>query len=200
MWRGQSGFVARIGEVRHGPALESADDNHGRAHDNFMDSIAHYRITAKLGEGGMGAIYRATDTNLNRDVAAKILPDAFADDPDRLARFARGAQVLASMNHPNIAAIYGVEEKTSSIKSNHGGAAPTQRAIASSVALSDCGRHGAWRIPASSPTSRSRRTALRRAARECGGSQRVGARDLRAELVRRGEAEAAVGAQTQAHE
>ena len=74
-------------------------------------SIAHYRITAKLGEGGMGAVYRATDTKLNRDVAIKILPEAFASDADRMARFTREAQVLASLNHPNIAAIYGVEER-----------------------------------------------------------------------------------------
>src|SRR5690242_11839628 len=74
-----------------------------------QESIAHYRIVAKLGEGGMGAVYRATDTKLNRDVAIKILPDAVAADPDRLARFAREAQVLAALNHPNIAAVYGVE-------------------------------------------------------------------------------------------
>src|SRR5687767_1609825 len=74
-------------------------------------SIAHYRIIAKLGEGGMGAVYRATDTKLNRDVAIKILPDAFAQDPDRMARFTREAQVLASLNHPNIAVIHGVEER-----------------------------------------------------------------------------------------
>ena len=74
-------------------------------------SIAHYRITSKLGEGGMGAVYRATDTKLNRDVAIKVLPESFAEDPDRLARFTREAQVLASLNHPNIAAIYGVEER-----------------------------------------------------------------------------------------
>ncbi len=73
-------------------------------------SIAHYRITAKLGEGGMGAVYRATDTRLNREVAIKVLPDSFAADADRLARFTREAHVLASLNHPNIAAIYGVEE------------------------------------------------------------------------------------------
>jgi Tol biopolymer transport system component len=73
--------------------------------------IAHYRIAGKLGEGGMGTVWRATDTKLNRDVAIKILPEALACDADRMARFAREAQVLASMNHPNIAAIYGVEER-----------------------------------------------------------------------------------------
>src|SRR6202521_1572853 len=73
-------------------------------------AIAHYRITGKLGEGGMGAVYRATDTKLNRDVAIKVLPDSFAGDPDRMTRFTREAQVLASLNHPNIAAIYGVED------------------------------------------------------------------------------------------
>jgi len=74
-------------------------------------SIAHYKITTKLGEGGMGAVYRATDTKLGRDVAIKVLPDSLANDHDRLARFTREAQVLASLNHPNIAAIYGVEER-----------------------------------------------------------------------------------------
>ena len=73
--------------------------------------IAHYRIVEKLGEGGMGAVYRAADTKLHRDVAIKILPAALADDPDYLARFSREAQVLASLNHPNIATIFGVEEK-----------------------------------------------------------------------------------------
>ena len=75
-----------------------------------QSSIGHYRITAKLGEGGMGAVYRATDTKLNREVAVKVLPSAFAQDPDRMARFEREAHVLASLNHPGIAAIYGVEE------------------------------------------------------------------------------------------
>src|SRR5262249_35748701 len=63
-----------------------------------------------LGEGGMGAVYRATDTKLNRDVAIKVLPPAFAEDTARMARFEREAQVLAALNHPNIAAIYGVEQ------------------------------------------------------------------------------------------
>ncbi|MFI5105945.1 MAG: serine/threonine-protein kinase, partial [Terriglobales bacterium] len=74
-------------------------------------TIAHYRITAKLGEGGMGEVYRATDTKLGRDVAIKIIPSAFAQDSDRMARFQREAEVLASLNHPNIAAIYGVEDR-----------------------------------------------------------------------------------------
>jgi len=74
-------------------------------------SIAHFRITAKLGQGGMGEVWLATDTKLNRDVAIKILPEAFAQDADRMARFQREAQVLASLNHPNIAQIYGVEER-----------------------------------------------------------------------------------------
>ena len=73
--------------------------------------IAHYRISAKLGAGGMGEVYRATDTKLDREVALKILPASFAQDPDRMARFEREAKVLASLNHPNIAQIYGVEER-----------------------------------------------------------------------------------------
>src|SRR5882672_10536127 len=76
-----------------------------------QQTIAHYRITSKLGEGGMGEVWCATDTKLGREVAIKIIPEAFAQDPDRMARFAREAQVLASLNHPNIAAIYGVEER-----------------------------------------------------------------------------------------
>ena len=72
--------------------------------------LGPYAVTAKIGEGGMGEVYQATDTKLNRQVALKILPEAFASDPDRLARFQREAQVLASLNHPNIAAIYGLEE------------------------------------------------------------------------------------------
>ena len=69
-----------------------------------------YQITAPLGEGGMGQVYRATDTTLGRQVAIKILPDAFAQDPERLARFEREAKTLASLNHPHIAAIYGFEK------------------------------------------------------------------------------------------
>ena len=72
--------------------------------------LGHYDVTALLGEGGMGQVWQATDTQLNRQVALKILPDAFGADPDRLARFKREAQILASRNHPNIAQIHGIEE------------------------------------------------------------------------------------------
>jgi hypothetical protein len=73
-------------------------------------TLSHFKITAKLGEGGMGAVYRAEDTKLGRDVAIKVLPEAVAQDPERLARFEREAQVLASLNHSHIAAIYQVEQ------------------------------------------------------------------------------------------
>ena len=73
-------------------------------------SLGHYDVTALIGEGGMGQVYRARDTKLDRDVALKILPETFVDDPERLARFQREAKVLASLNHPNIAAIYGLED------------------------------------------------------------------------------------------
>src|SRR5215471_1856838 len=73
--------------------------------------VAHYRITSKLGEGGMGAVYRAIDTKLDREVAIKILPDDLAQNPNRLARFEREAKVMASLSQPNIAQIYGVEDR-----------------------------------------------------------------------------------------
>ena len=72
--------------------------------------LGAYEVTAQIGEGGMGEVYRATDTRLKRQVAIKILPPSLAADPDRLARFQREAEVLASVNHPNIAGIYGLEE------------------------------------------------------------------------------------------
>jgi serine/threonine protein kinase len=73
-------------------------------------TLSHYRLAAKIGEGGMGAVWRATDTTLSREVAIKVLPAAFASDPERLARFEREAKLLASLNHPNIAGIYGLHE------------------------------------------------------------------------------------------
>src|SRR5664279_1692612 len=75
------------------------------------DKLGHYQVLSLLGVGGMGEVYRARDTKLKREVALKVLPEVFAGDPDRMARFQREAEVLASLNHPNIAAIYGVEER-----------------------------------------------------------------------------------------
>src|SRR5215211_5792421 len=71
--------------------------------------IGPYEVVGSLGAGGMGEVYRATDTNLKRHVAIKVLPRALASDVDRLTRFRREAEVLAALNHPNIAAIYGLE-------------------------------------------------------------------------------------------
>jgi serine/threonine protein kinase len=72
--------------------------------------LGPYEILAKLGEGGMGEVYRARDTMLARDVAIKVLPDSLATDPDRIARFEREAKTLAALNHPNVGQIYGVYE------------------------------------------------------------------------------------------
>src|SRR6516225_6991905 len=72
--------------------------------------LGPYEVVAALGAGGMGEVYRARDTKLNRDVALKVLPEEFARNAERMARFQREAQVLASLNHPNIATIYGLEE------------------------------------------------------------------------------------------
>src|SRR5215468_10415435 len=81
---------------------------------NSGSRLGPYEIQSALGVGGMGEVYRARDTKLGRDVALKILPESFVHDPDRVARFRREAQVLASLNHPHIAAIYGLEEANGS--------------------------------------------------------------------------------------
>src|SRR5580658_6287767 len=73
--------------------------------------LGSYEILAPIGAGGMGEVYRAKDTKLEREVAIKILPAALAQDPERLARFEREAKVLASLNHPNIGQIYGIEDR-----------------------------------------------------------------------------------------
>src|SRR5262249_55886654 len=72
--------------------------------------LGHYEIEGSLGSGGMGEVYQARDTRLRRSVAVKVLPQAFAKDPERIARFEREAKVLASLNHSNIAALHGFEE------------------------------------------------------------------------------------------
>src|SRR5688572_138834 len=72
--------------------------------------LGPYEVGARIGAGGMGEVYRAMDVNLGRDVAIKVLPSSFANDPDRLSRFAREARLLAALNHPNIATIHGLEE------------------------------------------------------------------------------------------
>ena len=82
--------------------------------------VGAYEVVSLLGEGGMGQVYRARDTKLNRDVALKILPEAFALDDDRIARFRREAQVLAALNHPNIAAIYGEADRRGARKQSVG--------------------------------------------------------------------------------
>ncbi len=74
-------------------------------------TIGVYEVVGLIGQGGMGEVWQARDTKLDRDVALKVLPQAFTDDPDRLARFEREAKVLASLNHPNIGHIYGIEER-----------------------------------------------------------------------------------------
>ena len=72
--------------------------------------LGHHEILTLLGKGGMGEVYRAKDEKIGREVAIKVLPEEFSEKPDRLARFEREAKLLASLNHPNIAAIYGLEE------------------------------------------------------------------------------------------
>src|SRR5205823_6293315 len=82
----------------------------GPVHTMIGTKLAHYEIISHLGSGGMGDVYLATDTKLARSVAIKFLPEAFSHDTERVARFQREARVLASLNHPHIAAIYGLEE------------------------------------------------------------------------------------------
>ncbi len=103
-------------------------------------TLGSYQVTAKIGEGGMGEVYRARDTKLDRDVALKVLPEAFTSDPDRLARFEREAKVLASLNHPNIGSIYGWRRP---------------RAVSSERWSSSWSKDRRWRIASSRGRSRS---------------------------------------------
>src|SRR5271170_3342340 len=81
---------------------------------NVGDKLGHYEVLSLLGQGGMGEVYRARDTMLKRDVALKVLPATFLRDPDRMARFQREAEVLASLDHPNIGPIYGIADSEDS--------------------------------------------------------------------------------------
>src|SRR5215468_2131227 len=97
----------------HSPSNELGDcragSDSGQEPRVINTTLGSFQVVSKLGEGGMGEVYRARDTRLNRDVALKVLPPTFARDPERLTRFTREAQLLASLNHSNIAAIYGME-------------------------------------------------------------------------------------------
>jgi serine/threonine protein kinase len=103
--------------------------------------LGPYEITAQIGVGGMGEVYRATDTKLKRPVALKILPASLAADPDRLARLQREAEVLASLNHPNIAVIYGLQDA--------GGAGALVMELVEGPTLADRSAQGA--IPTTKP-------------------------------------------------
>jgi serine/threonine protein kinase len=96
------GFLERPALAHVAPALRSAD--------MIGRSLGPYTVNARVGAGGMGEVYRAHDSKLGRDVAIKILPAHFTDDPERRARFAREARLLATLNHPHIGAIYGLED------------------------------------------------------------------------------------------
>ena len=87
---------------------------------NVGSALGHYEVTGLLGKGGMGEVYRARDTKLDREVALKVLPEAFTSDPECLARFEREAKVLASLNHMNIGGIHGLEEAEPAAGSDQG--------------------------------------------------------------------------------
>jgi len=103
--------------------------------------LGPYEIVAPLGAGGMGEVYRARDTRLKREVALKVLPEVFANDPERMARFHREAEVLAALNHPNIAQIYGVEERALVMELVEGenlkGPLPLETALAYAAQIAD---------------------------------------------------------------
>jgi serine/threonine protein kinase len=120
-------------------------------HFSTGSHIGPFEILAPLGAGGMGEVFRARDTKLGREVALKILPEAFASQPDRLARFRREAQVLAALNHTSIAAIFGLEES--------GETTALVLELVEGATLADRLRSGPIRIDASqigTPTSKSK--------------------------------------------
>src|SRR5215467_13277257 len=97
------------------------------------DTLGPYKIVAPIGAGGMGEVYRASDTRLKRDVALKVLPETFAGDPERMARFQREAELLASLNHPNIAHLYGIEERALVMELVEGETLPCPRPIGTAL-------------------------------------------------------------------
>src|SRR5262245_34656769 len=98
-------------DFMEGPVSDLTAERAVAARDSVIGrSIGPYKVVSWLGAGGMGEVYRARDTRLDRDVAIKVLPDSFAHDPGWLTRFHREAKLLAALNHPNIGAIYGIEE------------------------------------------------------------------------------------------
>ena len=145
------------------PSARSPPSWHSRIiHQPFVALIpgvrlGPYEILSPLGAGGMGEVYRARDTKLDRDVAIKILPDAFVSDPERVARFQREAKTLASLNHPNIGGIYGLEESEWRHRARDG----TRRgrgSVAADRARSDPDRRGAADRASRSPKPSKRRT------------------------------------------
>src|ERR1700730_15035233 len=102
MLRRQAGLIVSAHATRYPPSRLALTPG---------TRLGVYEVTAQIGAGGMGEVYRATDSNLKRSVAVKVLPASVAGDADRLARFQREAEVLAALNHPNIGAIYGVENE-----------------------------------------------------------------------------------------
>ena len=129
--------------------------------------LGAYDVVAPLGAGGMGEVYRARDLRLGRDVALKILPEAFADDPDRLARFRREAQILASLNHPNIAAIYGLEDLPSTAAAEGAAAHALVMELVEGATLADTIARGPMPVADALPIARQIAEALE-AAHELG--------------------------------
>jgi DNA-binding winged helix-turn-helix (wHTH) protein len=102
-------------QARERPATAKPEESSPDIRDLSARTISHFRLFEKLGSGGMGVVYRAHDTKLGRDVALKLLPEEFAGDADRMARLEREAQVLASLNHPNIGRFTGWRSRTASV-------------------------------------------------------------------------------------